>query len=48
MKCYRVNAVYYVYAEDENDAEKVVQDIGLSQSEYYSYHNIEEDKDYEE
>ena len=48
MKCYRVNVVYYVHAEDENDAEMVIQDIGLTESEYYSYHEISEDEDWED
>lgn len=48
MKCYKVEVTYYVHAEDKEDAEMVVQDIGLTDSEYYSCHEITEDEDWED
>lgn len=45
MKCYRVNIVGYVYAESEEEAETVLQNMGLIGNECYSYHEIEEDED---
>lgn len=47
MKCYRVNVTYYVYADDEEGVETTLQDAGLTNSEYYSFHDIEEDEDWE-
>lgn len=47
MKCYRVNVTYYVYAEDEEEVESTLKDSGLTSSEYYSFHEVEEDEDWE-
>ena len=45
MKCYKVEVTYYVYAEDDDNAEMVVQDIGITDSEYYSCHYITENSE---
>ena len=47
MKCYRVNVTYYVYADDEEGVETTLKDSGLTSSEYYSFHEVEEDEDWE-
>lgn len=43
MKCYKVNAIYYIYAENEDVAECIVNDC-IAKNEYYSYHEIKENK----
>jgi len=48
MKTYRVNVVYYIQANDEIELEREMKDYGITNSEYYGTHYIEDVEDEED
>lgn len=40
MKTYCVQVTYFIPAEDEDELDKVLEDIGATTSEYYGAHDV--------
>ena len=48
MKTYVLDVRYYIQAEDEDELNEILNDIGVKSSEYYGGYDIVDEEEYEE
>ena len=48
MRIYEINVKLYVPAEDDGELNSVLENMGITNSEYYGTHSIENTEDFEE